>query len=150
MKKILLKHPKKQSRKVVKTDIKTVLKDCQDLYRICHEATGKYPGALAMAHVQVEENEPLRFFVLNNGDIIINPKIVNKEDPYTHIEWCMSFAYRDKKKVKRFKKVTVECVLSSVDDKEIDLSNISTIEAEGLKAAIYQHEIGHMNLDLVY
>lgn len=142
MKKILIPHPKKQSRKVEEKDIEIVLKDSEDLYRICFEPIGKHSGALAMAHVQIEADNPLRFFVKKEGIIIINPKIVSYSQEYTHTEGCMSFPFRDIKKIRRWNIIKVEYF-----NKKMELIKE---QVSGINAAIFQHEIDHFNLNLLF
>lgn len=149
MKKIIFPHPKKQSRIVTENDLSVVEKDSKDLLRICFESIGKYPGAIAMAHVQIEEKDPLRFFVKSDGEIVINPKIKERYDKYTHVEGCMSFPFRDTKKVARQREVMVECYSAYVGER-VKLDKKVNLLLTDLDAAMYQHEIDHFNLNLLY
>ena len=149
MKNILLPHPRKMSRAAGAEDIDVVLADSVRLLEVCYEPIGLYSGGKAMAHVQIEGEDPLRFFVKKNGDIVINPKIISKSDKYKHVEGCMSFPFRKSKKVARFKIIEVEYILSKVGEK-ININNIIKEKVAGIDAAIFQHEIGHFNLDLIY
>jgi peptide deformylase len=74
---------------------------------------GQWKDAWAISHCQVS-NEPKSFFVVNKKVeqkfghwCIINLKIVKQTDPCLYPEACMSFMFRQPKKVKRFVKVTV-------------------------------------------
>ena len=150
MKQIILPHPNKQSRKVTEDDIKTVQKDSIELLRICHEKFHRHHnGATAMVHVQIEADDPLRFFVMNNGEIIINPKIRYKDKSYTHLEGCMSFPFRPDIKVKRFKEIMVSYTKGKVGE-AIDLKKETAQQLKDFQAVVFQHEIGHMNLNLIY
>ena len=150
MKKILKRHPKKVSRKIKESDIETVLNDSHDLYRICFEPIGNYPrGALAMAHVQIEKDDPLRFFVNKNGEMFINPEIISKKQSYSHLEGCMSFPLQSAKKVSRFNLIEVEYTPAALEG-EIDLTNRVIKKFSAMDAAIFQHEIDHFNLNLLY
>jgi len=150
MKQILPRHPKKHSRSVLKEDLQRVMADAKELHRICFEKHGVYFGAVAMAHVQIEANDPLRFFVKKDGTIICNPIIVQKDELYTHKEGCMSYSFRGVKKVIRYRRIKVSCFISHVDNESIDLLDRRYLDIEDLEAAIYQHEIGHFNLNTIY
>lgn len=151
MKKILLPHPDRKSRPVEEGDIPTVLKDCMDLARVCFEPIGGHVnGAIAMAHVQVEAKDPLRFFVKRDGKIIINPVIVSTKQSYMHNEGCMSFPDKGVKPVPRFNIIEVKHSSAKIGDKKIDLENPVIKKFSGMDAAIIQHEIGHFDLKLIF
>lgn len=131
---------KKISKEVEDIDeIKPLIKK---MVKICNTPAGKYTKALALAHCQVEGVNPKRFFVLNSGGAVINPKITEKKKPYTHSEGCYSYVFRSEKKVKRFHEITVEFKNIKGEKK--------TEELKGLDAAIFQHEIDHMNGKAIY
>lgn len=151
MKKILERHPDIVSRDVTEADLARVIADAKDLHRICFEPLGKFPnGALAMAHVQIEQSDPMRFFVLKNGEIVINPVIITTRQPYVHPEGCMSFSDLGPVPVKRFNLIETRYVLARISDASIDMSRIGQMCLSGLHAAIFQHEIGHFDLDLIF
>lgn len=126
----------KRSREV--EDLNGILAIADKMIPMCKSPLGRHSsGALAIAHCQVEREDPLRFFVTLDGEVIINPTIESMSDPFHHMEGCMSFAFRGMKKVRRYRDLTVrytnregECVTEDVD---------------GLRACIFQHEIDHMN-----
>lgn len=110
---------------------------------LCSKTLGQKKSALALAHCQVDHDDPRRFFVLNDGRIVINPKIIKTiGDPFMHLEGCMSYAFRPDKKVKRFDIIQVEYT-----DSNGDLVNEVV---HGLEACIFQHEIDHMNGKSIY
>ena len=149
MKKILEKHPKIKSRDVTTSDLKIVGEAAQELYRICFEPIGLYPGAMAMAHVQIEDNDPLRFFVLKCGAIIINPKIIGLFDMKKSQEGCMSFPNRKSINVSRYGSIDVEYIEGKVGYK-IDMNNEKRERINGKLSFIFQHEIGHFDLNLIF
>lgn len=116
----------------------------------------KYNDCFAMAQPQVSDN-PLRYFVLNpytankailelGGLVIINPRIVSKDKQSKTIskEACMSYPFRDQKKVKRFNNITVTYdVISDTNKPKIVKVNEKNIS--GLTAFIFQHELEHLN-----
>lgn len=129
---------KKTAKNVSNEDIAQAAKE---MWRLCHEEAGKYGSALAIAHPQVDHENPLRFFVTAGGEVIANPIILEKSEPFTHTEGCMSFPFRGKKKVKRYKRIKVEYMQNG---------QLKTEEITDLKACIFQHEIDHMNGKSIY
>ena len=107
---------------------------------------GLYKEAVALAHIQVCADDPLRFFVLRKelpglgSHIIINPKITQKEitsqgDSY---EGCMSWPYRKEKRVMRYGKIRVEyqtLFWGFLVKRRRRL--------QGIPAIVFQHELDH-------
>lgn len=111
--------------------------------RLCEEPLGKKTGgAIALAHCQVDHEAPKRFFVYADGRAVINPEILSREDSFWHTEGCMSFPYRDDKKIRRYRKISVKYFDEN--------GNELTREVEGLEACVFQHEIDHMNGTSIY
>lgn len=103
-------------------------------------------GALAIAHCQVEADDPLRFFVTSDGVAYVNPHIVAKRFPFFYSEGCMSFASRQGlRQVQRFHKIIVS--YTRVDP----FGNTEGVRSRELDnrrdrlAVIIQHEIDHFN-----
>lgn len=113
-----------------------------EMFTLCHQPLGHFPSAIALAHCQVEHRHPKKFFVMHDGEVVINPRILESQHPTTHIEGCMSFAFRGSKKVQRFQQLTVEYMN---DKDEIVMESV-----EGLRAFVFQHEIDHMNGKAIY
>jgi peptide deformylase len=68
--------------------------------------------------------------------VFMNPEIISRDDgPFMEIEGCMSFGFREHKKVPRYKVVAVKFSTSTMDD--------CIAELHGLPAEIFQHEIDH-------
>lgn len=112
------------------------------MVKLCFEPLGKYPNALALAHCQIDHDKPLRFFVMANGEVIINPKILKGADPVISVEGCYSYAFRDTKKIKRFNKLKVQYTNQK--------GKVVEIEVEDRLAHVFQHEIDHMNGKAIY
>lgn len=123
-------------------DIKWALHLAKKMQKLCNEPLGKYPSALALAHCQVDHDNPLRFFVLADGQVIINPKILIGTRPIKRVEGCYSFPYRDVKKTSRFDSIGVE--YTNEKGKRVEKS------IEGELAHIFQHEIDHFNGKSIY
>ena len=93
-------------------------------------------GGVGLAACQVGINKQLAVIDIGDGLIkLINPTIVKKEGCETLEEGCLSVP-ETAVKVKRAKKVTVECLN--------DKGEVITIEAKGLLARVLQHEIDHL------
>lgn len=145
--KLLAFHPKKVSRPVFERDIPRLLSIRDEWLELCNSPCGKFPSAQALAHVQSEENEPLRAFILQNGDIVINPKILTAEGQKTDLEGCMTFPYRDQKKVKRSESIYASWgVILFGKTEQIEMRSW----LDGQLARIFQHEIDHFNLKTIY
>ncbi len=75
---------------------------------------GRHEDAYAISHVQVSRY-PKDFFVVHEKQVktfgswcVVNLKIIKKSRECTFKEGCMSFMYRDAKKVDRFATVSVK------------------------------------------
>lgn len=139
----------KKSRWVTSADLPKVLADGKDLVAMCNLPRGKYSGIAALAHPQIDDQDPLRFFILPNGMVVINPVISN----HTKVtvmkkEGCMSFEENEiKEDVARFNKVTVtyQTLQRSEGSEDPVLSPPTTETFNGSMSHIYQHEISHLN-----
>lgn len=140
-------HPLKKSRPVAPADVdflKEIRKPWQD---ICKAPAGKYPHAYAIAHVQVEDGDPMRAFITHAGDVIMNPEILEKDEKVFHKEGCMTWPFRGIVKTRRYNKIKVSYQILKADKEEVE--NI-TEWLTGLDAFIFQHEIGHFDLNTLY
>lgn len=139
----------KKSRWVTNADIPAVLADGKDLVAMCNLPRGKYSSIGALAHPQIEDKDPLRFFVLPTGMVIINPVITsNTKVPVLKREACMSFPDRDViMELPRYNKITVSYQTLAVveGNPEPVLSKIITETLNGGVSHVYQHECGHLN-----
>ena len=144
----------KKSRWVTQEDITRVLHDAQDMLAMCGLPHGKHNGALAIAHSQIEDQDPLRFFVLPNGMVVINPVITNHTKfGQGKEEGCMSFPLESiKKDVLRYNKVEATYqTLRQIDGEETPaLTGPVSESLNGRGAQIFQHECGHLNGCNVY
>jgi peptide deformylase len=142
---------KKVSREVTEKDLEKVLSDGQILLDLCYMRAGMYGSAFAMAHSQIEESDPLRFFVMANGLIIINPKIINHTRvPVDSEEGCMSFSEKPQKTVQRYHKIEVKYVTIKEENEKKIFTPVIAASLSGREAKIFQHEIAHMNGKYVY
>lgn len=137
-----------KSRIVLDKDIERVLTDAPVMRAICTVPHGIYREGFAVAHSQVEENDPLRFFVLKDGTVIINPVITRHSSSfYVKKEGCLSFPKNILTTTSRWYKCEVAFYTYTVDK---TLSERHTRSVKGLEAQIWQHEIDHMNGIYIY
>ena len=144
----------KKSRWVTQKDLGRVVADGKDLVAMCHIPRGRYSGIAALAHSQIDDKDPLRFFVLPNGMVVINPVITgNTKVPIFKSEACMSYADRSvKNMVPRYNKITVtyQTLVRKDEASEPTLSKATTEELNGGPSHTFQHECGHLNGCNVY
>ena len=135
------------SRPITPDDYRDVIRDAADMLELCNTRHGLYPSGYAVAHAQVSEN-PLRFFVANNGNIVINPIIIRKtKTPVKRIEGCLSYPDNKPIEVMRSNKCEVEYeVLNPI----MRTTTKRTENMSGLQAQIFQHEIDHMDGHCIY
>lgn len=143
-----VKPHRKVSREVTPEDINKVITDAYIMYNLCYTQHGYHRGAHAIAHAQINNTDPLRFFVTSDKRIILNPVITNKTKVEVFdYEGCLSFPESAPVKVGRSNKITV-----SFD--EIDSTGAQTfkenVQLSGKEAKVYQHEIDHMNGKYIY
>jgi len=138
-----------KSKKVTAVDIPTILTDGADLIAMCQLPRGHYKGILALAHSQINDKNPLRFFVLPSGFIIINPFIINHtQTPVFKEEGCMSYPDDQMKEMlPRYHKITVkyQTLIKKDEEKEPSLGPFTTDKLSGKMANIFQHETTHLN-----
>jgi len=134
---------KKISREVNDGDLKRVMKDAHIMYNLCFTQRGMFPGGFAVAHPQINNEDPLRFFVTCDKEIIINPFIKNHtKTTVNSVEGCLSYPDRERITVQRYNKVTVSYQVLSGDG---TISERIEKNLNGQMAKIFQHEIDHFN-----
>ena len=138
----------KLSRTVTSDDLPKVIKEAMVLAELCHTKTGIYDGGNAVCHAQIDDQDPMRFFVSSSGALIINPVIVNHtKTPVDSVEACTSFPEKPPIMVQRYHKITAKLqTLTS----EKELSEPREEEFSGPDAKVMQHEISHMNGHSIY
>jgi len=99
-------------------------------------------SCLALAQPQINSENPLRYFVDMNDIVFINPKIREKDNLTKGGETCLSYPFRQKKKVRRYFNLKVEYFDKSMKK--------HTKDFEGLVSAIFQHEIDNFNGIYIY
>lgn len=144
---VLSKQVKKHSREVKTSDMKRVKKEGKEMVELCKKPLGMYPCAMALAHCQVDHTDPLRFFALRDGRIIVNPVIETARDFARDTEGCYSYPFRSEVSMKRWK--TIKVSYTEIDQKGKKYE-IKDVEITGIIARIFQHEIDHMDGLAIY
>jgi len=123
-----------------------VLPYIKEMAELCRQKHGNRIG-VAIAHCQVEKENPLTFYVLANGDAIINPVILSVKEKTLmfHSEGCLSFMNKPEIKVPRYRMIKVVYELFSGEKYQVVRKNISDMQAY-----IMQHEIDHFELKYIY
>lgn len=151
--KIVAPHTK-VSREVTEADLDRVLKDTEILYELCYVPTGLYEGAIAMHHAQIDDQDPLNFFVTVEKELIINPVITRHVNYFTDSkEACMTFPNNPEIIVQRWHKIEVTHKTVTVDpddEKKFKLSNEMVSAYSGRKSFVVQHEIYHGMAKYIY
>ena len=145
-----VKPHKKISRPVTKDDLTKVIEDAHILFNLCYSQHGMYPGGYAVAHSQINDTDPLRFFVTNQREIIINPVIVRHTAvKVDNEEGCLSFPDRTPIMVPRWNKCEVEFVTIDTT-KDSGFSDLIKVQLSSKIARIFQHEVDHMDAIYIY
>lgn len=142
----------KKSRDVLPEDMATVTKDGEEMLLLCGQKHGYHKAARAIAHSQINNTDPLRFFVTNDGTFVINPVVTrHSSTKYLRQEGCMSYPLFQENHVERWLKMEVE-YLSIEADGEDKLKMVGPIKRQlkGLDAQIWQHELDHFEAQYVW
>lgn len=130
------------------TDIQTqVIPLIPEMVGACRQQVGRMNVIIALAHCQVEQSDPLTFFVFRDGVTVVNPEIleVMEMTKFMHQEGCVSYAYRAEKKTKRYQSIYVKYTMIQASEiKEI------TEWVHDLTACVFQHEIDHFRNKYIY
>ena len=130
-----------KSREVTDGDIDRVIADAQKMFVIAKDT------CVALAHSQIESNDPLRFFVTNSNKIIINPVITRHTKAYVQSqEGCRTFQARADINVQRHYRIEFD--FKAIDEHK--LSEVQKGKVKGLNSFIVQHEIDHMDGKCIY
>ena len=140
------------TRKVVDKDIKRVVHDSKVMQEMCLVGRADYTTAFAIAHPQITKDDPLRFFVKIDGQVIVNPVITNHTNQIIERkEGCMSFPGEPMKVVERYNKITVNYQKIFHTEKEglpisePELTEVMELKLSGTESEVFQHELSHLN-----
>ena len=149
-----------KSRDVELKDLPRVLKDGLLMNEIVQTGVGIWATGMALAHSQITKDDPLRFFVTNTGECIINPTIVRQvKHKQPKDEACLSFhdPVKNHGVVKVPRSHKCEVVFWRLEDlcdeegnpKELeDMGDPYKENVKGKIAQMFQHEIEHF--DAIY
>ena len=136
------------SREVTMEDIPRVLKEAVVMAELCHTQVGVYSGANAISHCQIDDKDPLRFFVSSSGEVIINPVITeHTKTPVDSVEACTSFPEKPPVTVQRYHKIKVKFQQLTL---EKNLSEPREEDFSGPEAKAMQHECEHFTGHSIY
>ena len=139
----------KVARQVTAEDIDFVLAEGDVMYNLCHIPLGSIKGAEAIAHTQINDTDPLAFFVNPKGEFIINPVVINStRHTVDSTEGCMSFPAELPVTIQRYHKITVEfqtLIPADVEGEKPHLSQVFKVELSGKMSKVFQHEVSHLN-----
>lgn len=129
-------------------DTQKIMGEGAQMIEMCTKPPKHHQTALAIAHAQVDDIEPIRFFVTNTGEIIINPIITRHTNhTYTKKEGCTTFGNIPWSDVERWQKIEVTYWVIDPDGNGwLEKSEA----ASGKRAQMFQHEIDHMEGKYVY
>lgn len=148
----------KKGRIITAADVKRVVEEATLMSEMCLVGRGDYTLAPAIAHTQVNDTDPLRFFVYSRHDIgkseiYVNPIILNTTGDLLGIpEGCLSFPEEPMKSIMRFNQVKVQFQTlyqkankDGMGEGEILLTPPVKKHFSGFMAKIFQHEVAHLN-----
>jgi peptide deformylase len=129
------------------TDIENQVEPVRKIMaELCRQKRGNKIG-VALAHCQFSSIDPLTFYVLANGEAIVNPRIilVKEKSLMWHKEGCLSFPNKSDIEVLRYRMIKAEYTLVN------DLGTRQmTKTLSDMSAFVMQHEIDHFNLKYIY
>lgn len=140
------------SRDVEEKDIPKVLEDGEKLWKLAHTPVGIFPAGFAMAHPQINKDDPMRFYATYDGDIVVNPVITRHSNSEVYdLEGCMSFPNNMPVRKSRWYKIEMEYTeLEEQEDGSFKFSDRKKASLKGREARIVQHEIGHFSCEYLY
>jgi len=156
--KYYVKPHRKKAREVKTKDIKRVVEDANIMFNLCYTPRGLYPSAFAIAHSQINDKDPLSFFVLNDQKIIINPVITrHTKVPVDSEEGCLSLPDMKPIVVPSYHKCEVEYQTLELDGKpkkgeeqKFKLSEKIEDNISGMTSKVFQHEQQHLLGENIY
>jgi len=148
------------SRDVTVHDIDKVFEDAKKMYEMIGTKIGNYSGFYAIAHQQITDQDPMRFFLCNPDysvfddlpeAVIINPKIIRHTNQVIEKEeGCLSFSKLPPIKTERWNKCEVEFQVLKAEGDSMVISEVHTKNLSGRLAQVFQHEIGHFECNYIY
>ena len=158
--KIIAPH-KNVSRLVKPDEAMLVFKESEKIFPLLDTPIGRYRNFFAIAHPQVEEDRPMRFFIVNpkameflkyQSIVIINPVILRHTNSTIESEeGCLTFAKYPPAKVQRWNKCEAEfSPLMFDENKKPYIGKRIKLSLNGIVSKIFQHECDHLNAKYIY
>lgn len=142
------------SREIKEEDIDRVISEGEIMVNLCSIPRGVYGNMSAIAHPQIDDKDPMRFFGMPDGMLIINPIILNHtKTTVDKTEGCASFPGEPMKEgVQRYHKMQVQyqTLLKDEGDEKPRLSEPQIVDISGNTAQVFGHEIDHLNSIYIY
>ena len=137
----------KVSREVTAFDLPRVIKEAEGMINFCLKPKGNVTQIFALAHPQIDDQDPLAFFVTNTKKIVVNPVIINHTNATVDsVEGCVTFPEEAPITVQRHHK----CVVKYQLIQEGDLTDFIEEDVKGQTAKVFQHEIDHIFATYIY
>lgn len=129
------------SRKVTAVDTTRVISEVSEMKKMI------VGTCVALAHPQVNDTDPLAFYLTESGEIIINP-VITRHSNYTvdSKEGCMTFPNRPAIIHQRWHKI--ELSYQTIEDDK--LTEEKTASLSGFNSFVAQHEIDHLQAKYCY
>jgi len=138
-----------KSRPCTEEDIDKILELAPTMAGLCHIGRGMYPAGFAIVHAQLDDKDPMAFFVNSIGDIFINPKITNHTKYLIpKKESCLSFPNMAPTTVLRPNVVEGEFTLLNLETKKF--AGVKKFKLKGIEAQVMCHEIDHLEGKYIY
>ncbi len=143
----IVKPNKKISREATENDIKRIVQNFLEMVEFCLSPPKDFRAVLALAHCQITEDDPLRFFVTNEKEVIVNPEMVNHtRHTVDSLEGCVSYPKNDNITVQRYNKCEMKYYIIDEHSELVE----KTESANGQRAKMFQHELDHFNGIYIY
>jgi len=148
IKKELIVEPHKLiSKEVRKDDVAKVTTEYFTMLRYCKYPPKQFKIILAIAHPQIVDKNPLRFFITAEEELIINPTITrHTRHTVDSLEGCLSFPNNENIIVQRYNKCEVVYYQTDEDNNLIKKEE----SLSGQRAKMFQHEIDHLDGIYIY
>ena len=118
-----------KSRLATEKDTEEIAKLAPVLYALCYDKIGAYKGALSIHHSQVNNTDPINFWVTAERKIYINPTIVRHSNYFSDSkEACMSFNMMPPITVQRWHKIEVTYQTIMVDPENPEKFKLTSLQ----------------------
>ena len=131
----------------MKNDLEIVVSDSLEMIEFCLNPSRYFKKILALAHSQINDIDPLRFFVTSEKEIIINPIVIRHTNhTVDSLEGCVTFLENNNIIVQRYNKCEMTYYTYNNENKIIKKEE----SLSGQRAKMFQHEVDHLNGIYIY